>query len=504
MGNAVAQQVFELETKYFLERPWFLRPTRVRILIVTDGSGSFDSTASFGLGLAIAAMRSDPWWWTRFDITTAHRTTGTPSADATVEHHDNFRFDALPAGLSLDDFDQIWLFGVLRAGASPLSNAEIAVVRGFMDSGGGVFATGDHEDLGASLSSELPRIREMRKWKAGGPAGTPPPQSGFQRHDTVREGPTPGYQFNDQSDAVPQQIQPRLYPLWSGFPWQARSAPHPVLCGRNGIIRVLPDHMHEGHIVRPASVAGASDWPNGLGPDVIAWATVIPHTNTDGHGPVQGRSFGVLGAYDGHRENVGRIVVDATWHHWFNINLLGFPAGSTDYADIKNYFWNVGLWLARPATIESMFNRVSYGILWSAELIELSPKTPLAVLGAVAHDAIGKRASRCTVREWLYPRFPIHIREAIVHLPIPEPDPPFRGPHLYEEFTIGGITQRLLEEYSPLDPPKTAPSERVVAALVDEGIARGWKAYARFEHDSAEHMREFFARIDRPNQSSRA
>jgi hypothetical protein len=33
----------------------------------------------------------------------------------------------------------------------------------------------------------------------------------------------------------------------------------------------------------------------------------------------------VAAAYDGHRVDLGRSVTDPTWHHFFNINLWGYP-----------------------------------------------------------------------------------------------------------------------------------------------------------------------------------
>jgi hypothetical protein len=39
--------------------------------------------------------------------------------------------------------------------------------------------------------------------------------------------------------------------------------------------------------------------------------------------PATGTDFGVIGAWDGHRVGKGRVVVDATWHHFFDINLSG-------------------------------------------------------------------------------------------------------------------------------------------------------------------------------------
>jgi hypothetical protein len=45
-----------------------------------------------------------------------------------------------------------------------------------------------------------------------------------------------------------------------------------------------------------------------------------------------GRPFPVIAAYDGHRVHgpdaqPGRVVTDATWHHFFNINTQPFKVG---------------------------------------------------------------------------------------------------------------------------------------------------------------------------------
>ncbi|HSN90249.1 MAG TPA: hypothetical protein VLS93_03380 [Anaeromyxobacteraceae bacterium] len=489
MDRLMPSYALDLEVKELQAAKYLFKPVPVRILMVTDGSGSFDSTASFGLGRMIAAMRADPWWWARFAITTAHRGACARFEDPAVPHHDGFSFDVLPAGLSLASFDQIWLFGVLGAG-SAIGAAEVAAIKAFMDGGGGVLAMGDHAELGAGMCSEIPRVKEMRRWKAGGPAGTPPPQTGTARHDTCREGPTPGYQFDDQSDGVPQRIDVRLYPVWSAVPFLERRRPHPILCGREGVLDVLPDHMHEGEIVSPASVAGNPDWPGGAGPEVIAWATVIAHTNTDGFGPVDGKRFGVLGAYDGHPRGVGRVAVDATWHHWFNINLVGFAAGSAEQAAIHNYYWNCGLWLSRAATIRSLAVRAAYGLVYTPPFRELTGEAPLLLLGGVAKDAIGRRASQCTVTEFVRVLYPERLREA-VGPPIPDPGP-LRGPYLHEEFALGGVMRSLLERFSGLDPPQAAPDEAEVAKLVDQGIAAGWREMAAFERDSAARFEKIF------------
>jgi hypothetical protein len=490
MSELSRADVLELEAKELRQYPFFPRPARVKILMVTDGGGSFDRVAAFGLGTAIDALMADPWWWVRFDITTAHRGTGAPGSAASTAQHQSFRFDDPPAGVSLGDFHEVWLFGVLPDGAVPaLGPGERAALAAFMEEGGGVFATGDHESLGACLCSEVPRVRKMRRWKAGGPAGAPPPQFGPDRHDTTREGSTPGYQFDDQSDEVPQKIRPRMYAAWSPFPWRQSLIPHPVLCGRNGVIDVLPDHMHEGEVIEPASVAGDREFPGGIAPEIIASATVIPHTSADGHGPVNGKSFGVLGAYNGHLAGIGRIVVDATWHHWFNINLIGFAPGSPAIEKIENYFWNVALWLAPPSRQQAMFDRAVYGLPHIGPFRELSPDLPIAALGAIALDVLGRRTSQCAVHQWVQERLPLELRPWFRFPTAADPsEPPARGLYHGSEFLIGGIAREMMKLGSGLNPPSVPHDERIIARAVDLGLVVGLKSLVQFEYASARYM----------------
>ena len=236
---------------------------------------------------------------------------------------------------------QIWLFGILPERAEltvdPQHNPDEweALVR-FMDAGGGVFATGDHQNLGKALAGALPRVRSMRRWHwpKTGPNGEPkaPDQKGDGRHNTIAD-PAPGTPGNQgrEDDTLPQTIRPRIYARRAdyGLLHRVLTYPHPVLCGPEGPVTWLPDHMHEGTCEVPADLArsyvldGAPkpEYPQAAdgqqpAPDVIAWASSTDTTTTE---------FGVLCAYDGHRggSGDGRVIVDArvagttrTWSAW--------------------------------------------------------------------------------------------------------------------------------------------------------------------------------------------
>jgi hypothetical protein len=477
--------------------PPFLRPCRVRILLVTDAGGSF-GTGTFGLKGLIDALAVPPGPWVRFEITTANR-----RADPTADIQ-NFAFDST----NLGDFDEIWMFGVERSFTPGLSQTELRAISEFMDSGGGVFATGDHEDLGVSMCGSVPRVRSMRKWHwpNPGPNNEPvaPPVGGLDRLDTLRQGPSPGFEFDDQSDVVPQNISPRMYPSWS-FPWKFlwMFHPHPLLCGPRGVIRVLPDHPHEGECYVPADLTASftfdgytiEEYPafagTRLAPEVIATSSIVGgRASVDVKGPVTPRSFGAIGAWDGHRVSRGRVVVDATWHHFFNINLTGdpfstdpakqvgflaSPQGLAAYEEIKSYFRNIAVWLARPQRHACMRWRALWGCRWHHRLaMDLRPPyletlrdldlPELLRIGDAATDVLGRLASQCQGRIWIIdivkevlPR-PWPIIEPLVDPwwpipPDPEPDPvPWLQGNTLVEAALGGALYALGSEFRDPSP----------------------------------------------------
>ena len=445
----------------YLDRPWeiypiYLKPCRVKILIVTDSGGSF-GTADFGLRELIQTITTPTVPWVRFDVVGANR-----RLDSTADIQD-FRFDTHDLG----QYDQMWLFGVERSGGLLLTDPELRSIAQFMDGGGGVFATGDHEDLGVAMCGRIPRVRNMRKWHwpGPGPNGEPvaPNVGGPDRYDTLSEGNDLGIQFNDQSDDIPQRISPKLYSTWSWSKWVHRYYPHPLLCGPHGVIRVLPDHPHEGECYEPSNLNDSftfdgyttDEYPAGLGPEVIAWSHTPGRLVDDNKGPLNPRTFGAIGAYDGHRVDRGRIVVDATWHHFFNINLIGelgnpdpikgvgFDAtatGAAVYDDIQAYFRNIAVWLARPTSHTCMWWRALWWLRWHhvlmmdlrptyLEAMERLDLGELLRVGGEARDVLGRVASRCTVVRWiidwlLQPRLIKIWQDLDVHIDPWRPVPP--------------------------------------------------------------------------------
>jgi hypothetical protein len=480
----------------YFDKLWWTT-CRVKILIVTDDqfSGGFGDTASFHVGQIIRILGEDPWSHVSFVVTKAHRQDGSGvGAD-----HSNFRFHTH----DLSQYSQIWLFGITRL-VDALSPPELKALAQFMDGGGGVFATGDHENLGQAMCAEVPRVRSMRRWyhPSAGPNGEPiaPDQSGDLRHDTVMNDAIGG----NQSDKEPQPIRPKIYTRRTGgrIIYRVHQFPHPVLCGPNGRIEYLPDHMHEGLCEVPDDLNKSwtfdgytsAEYPVVAGhqesPEVIAWATT---RNTSGE------EFGVLGAYDGHRASVGRVVVDATWHHWFNINLTGFLA-ATDPAlpgydptvvpkweAIKAYYRNVGLWLARPGLQRCLRNGGWIIILKYADI--LMTQRPLDQvrdrltyywqLGVFARDAMGRLASQCQTTQWVIDTIPwldfqLTPWPPIRKPPLPDP-PPWLDVSELENVVLGGAVHELLAKFRNEKSAQEILEKRSdeVEALVRQGAKAG-------------------------------
>jgi hypothetical protein len=180
---------------------------------------------------------------------------------------------------------------------------------------------------------------------------------------------------------------------------------------------------------------------------VIAWADVsAAHTDWDADpnkGPANPKRFPVIGAYDGHLAGVGRVVVDATWHHWFDTNLIGCsvdlidsePMDATNpktkgfrvsnqglqaLARIQNYYRNVAIWLGPVDRKHCMWWKVLWNNITRYPAAErLSPALPIWHLGEVALDVLGRQASGPTARRELllhqdFLRPPLELGSAVL------------------------------------------------------------------------------------------
>ena len=290
-------------------------------------------------------------------------------------------------------------------------------------------------------------------------------------NNTLRPGADSFYTFPDQSDDEPQPIRLKLYPMWSWIPsLVVKKYPHPVLCGKDGPIKIFPDHQHEGEAIAPSTYP-VSEWPEKFGyqpkVEVVAWGKIeSPDADV-------GREVGLVSVYNGHAADVGRIVADSTWHHWFDINLDGFAAtaaGQARLAVIEQYFMNVAAWLAPKSKQSAMRNGIVIFATWRDPLIMLDPKIlPPWILGGMAKDALGQFAPQCIVRQWLIdfvtPRVLDQVR---VINPDPGPEQEFRIPLPLEDIVLASAISPVLERNIEIGNPE----EAVDFDFVNESFAK--------------------------------
>ncbi|RDZ27726.1 hypothetical protein [Lysobacter silvisoli] len=386
-------------------------PCPQRILMVADSSLDF-GTGGFGLSEFVQIVRN-----AGHTVITAHRS----GAGAGLSIAGNYNFATAATAVTVANYDQIWLFAFSTTALQPAEQQKIAQ---FMRDGGGMFATGDHDTIGAGMGANLPRIRSMRDWSSI-------PMATVDRHDTVLEPGADGIkQFNDQADAIPQRMFPVFFSN-GGDPFVASTwAVHPVLRHSSGAVDYLPDHPHESRCLAPTPVAGnfagIEEWPAPSGGGARIAPVVVAVSMSAGRfivsgaptasgtkPPVYPRSFGAISAYDGDPAAAGRIVCDATWHHFVNINLNGSGAGNDpttglprtglyagglptpEYQKIRAYYLNAVRWLAPIGRRYCWPFLVAAALRFDYEIAELRlphphpcPWDPLLKIGRAAEEVL--------------------------------------------------------------------------------------------------------------------
>jgi hypothetical protein len=207
----------------------------------------------------------------------------------------------------------------------------------------------------------------------------------------------------DRNDSFPKPLGLKRYGIWDG------RYPHPVLCSSLGPIKMLANHAHWGSVRRDAEVqllssdpTGSPEFPGGARrptPEVIAWST-LPGADV-AHRDALEDVAPAIAIYDGQRANVGRIVVDSSWHNWLDIDVrgTGAPGPATGLIGgnlelVRDYFRNIAHWLATASQRESMRGGLLVHLVanaggWS----ELAQDTRL--LGERAMNLLGEITSEC-------------------------------------------------------------------------------------------------------------
>jgi hypothetical protein len=317
----------------------------IKVLMVLDGGrlnfGPQQTGADadyFGVTTLVKALSSSTT--PTIQVDTAHRRGYTFNSQVLnqpvdADNHENcslgltyagdfvFAMPAPPASTThlitadLGQYDVLWLIGdegynggELGTNAdSEITVAEQYAIATFMESGGGVFAVGDHDGIGAYMCGLLPRVRTMRRWfewdhqftdtavsgqifevnwSAAGDAaiaaaGGPDPIT--DRNDTLQQDSASSssevlFYFNDQSDARPQTLMTS-----AGTPLATSPGPiHSILRGSQGtVIAQFPDHMHEGEATDFATLSATGSPYNPNDGSGNPWELEYPNPSDPGH-----------------------------------------------------------------------------------------------------------------------------------------------------------------------------------------------------------------------------
>jgi hypothetical protein len=265
------------------------------------------------------------------------------------------------------------------------------------------------------------------------------------------------------------------------------------MCGPDGPIDVFPDHEHEGEALAPEVELNDAAWPTVNGhqelPVVIARGKI-----NDPSADKFGQEIGLVSAYDGHKVNVGRILADSSWHHWFDINLLGLPdrlppdpyagfdataGGRAVLKKLDAFFLNCATWLAPPCRQAEMRRAAWWSVLWTSQIAELSVDHPIWHLGAQALDALNLRASICAATEWVLdiPAF----KEKISNQQLTQITEQFQLLSLpFEQYVAGGIIRELMSQLGPANPerrfPSGPPPDEDIEHAINVGVDVGMQA----------------------------
>jgi hypothetical protein len=224
--------------------------------------------------------------------------------------------DPILAGIDKSDFDQLWLIAVDTGNG--ITPAECSAITRFRETGGHVFVTRDHMDLGVSVCN-LGGVGDAHYFHSKNPDPDPANRVNDDRVTTTIEWPN--YYSGPNGDVQTITI---VEPA------------HPALDG----VRTLPSHPHEGSVGAPASQ-----------PD----ARVVVRSQSR----QTGRPFNIAVAFDG-ANGSGRGWAESTFHHFANYNwdiAAGCPSflseppsdaitkNSDLIDDTKRYVRNIVSWL---------------------------------------------------------------------------------------------------------------------------------------------------------------
>lgn len=431
----------------------------------------------------------------------------------------------------LERFDQVWFFGIhqvnkrdsslgVPGGGTPhseLDDTEVGHLREWMRSGG-VLMAGDHANpdprqplrprsdpfcpagvkhetflgLGRALGHRVPRAGELRVWEG------PPTRCQEDNFNTQVLSCGTDYEAESlQRDSTPQNII--LVNFGADGKPNPQGRPHCVFIDRQGCrIQVFPDHMHEGRITLPPK-PNIRMWPRqgGIRP--------LPQIAAYGIDKRNGEKHPLVAVYDGDAVGRGRIVADSTWHHYFNVNLVGFDHdGNTVRDQLGQFYVNLALWLTHLETRRKM---VCYMFKWLATHPVMLEEIGAGILniGRTALHLLRRAASPCEIHELLLAATPPEWRAKGETYSFPGESPAL-GPLPPKDLILGAVLQEYHQASHAAGRAGLPDTEaKTLAGALRAGYFRALQVQASLLSDSASAVQnrlDFLSQLSAANNAT--
>ena len=236
--------------------------------------------------------------------------------------------DPVLSTLDKTDFQELWLFAIDQGEGLTMTDCQ-GITR-FRQRGGGIMATRDHQDLGASLCT-LGGIGRAHFFHSNNPEPDPSRHVPDDPYTTSISWPNYHSGANGDYQKISVAVEHELM----------RNSASP-----GKLIEFFPAHPHEGAVGVPEGEEHA-------------------HVIATGKSEVTGRPFNLVVAFessaDNHGNQLGRGIAESSFHHFVDYNWnteMGCPsflsrnrramatAKPAALQDIKTYVGNAARWLA--------------------------------------------------------------------------------------------------------------------------------------------------------------
>lgn len=459
----------------------------IKILLYTDAPDEItpdDKRKNLGLAFMLEHLRAKEPSYAKLDIKWVSRNSST-SVHADQKLDRVFEQEA-PTG---HPFDEIWFFGLHQANKSnssfgvfpggpesELTEPEVNLLRDWMRNesvGGGVLLTGDHNHerpddtipstnpgcpgtaqehflgRGRALGRCVPRAGQLRKWE------NEPTSHADNSHNTVANS---GF----QQDRTPQELILRNVDADGNL--DPNGQPHPIFAYRPGRwIEVFPDHPHEGELIADLGAVNPNVWPGQTRPQVVA----------RGVDSRRAELVDLVATYNGDLENVGRIVADSSWHHYFNLNVKPFPSPGPEGSaadQIGQFYANLAVWLCPLRTRAMMVQAMLWDLATYTALMERLGD--VETIGREANAILREKASPCESNELIQALVPerygkLHFHEGSVlsHLPS-------------RELLLGSILNLYHDEMIRAEKSDASYKPKRIEKLIESGFVDALKRQA--------------------------